>query len=423
MYFPAFIWLPLLFLKTPFWDRKNSSTFLNQMFTHNSSYGEDAYEKETAIVSVSYENLLNQSPKAMEAVNAAFCQEAGFGALEVTGVPRWRDIRKKLFETGAAFTFDQTEAMKEARLSCESENRVAPGWKGTPGFEKHSLQSGFYCNLKASNDEKDNDKIWHENKWPSDNSSIKLKSHVNEAGRIMYEVVLMTLELAQKALLQSISKIGKEDSFSEKCLPDLRKLAEESTFLPSRLVYYDAKFSRYDEIERGDKEYWLPWHVDFNLVTALAPACWLEEEVALQDGTIHFDTSTEKGEGLLLRSSSGKVVPAALNDNSVLVQLGAHCHLLSGGLLRAGPHAVSKDKSKMGMGRFSFGIFVYGPWDTKMETPQELLCLLNDRHDKEIEKSKKIMFSNDYGGLLEKAYTGETVLDGFKKFQTYMNTK
>ena len=60
-----------------------------------------------------------------------------------------------------------------------------------------------------------------------------------------------------------------------------------------------------------------------------------------------------------------------------------------------------------------------------METSQELIRLLHnqDQDDKDTEKSKNFMFLNDYGGLLEKAYTGETVLDGFKKFETYMNTK
>ena len=377
----------------------------------------------SSIVSLCYKDLITKSPVAIEAAQSAFCHKEGFGALILMGIPHWTECRKNLLESGSALTFG------DARHLCEGEHRVAPGWKGSPGNETHSLQSGFYANLKAeSNKDENTATIWGENKWPDDTlKSTALKEHFTEAGNIMYELTLLVLDLAQEGLMLEIQKIKRDNKVLQKnAIPNLRNMAEKSTFLPSRLVYYDANYSREDVIEGGSKEFWLPWHVDFNLATALAPASWIKEETALLDGRIEFDHDAEKETGLLLRSGSGIVVPAALEEDSVIIQLGALCHFSSGGLLRAGPHAVAKDKSRKGMGRLSYGIFVYEPMDAKMKPSAELLHFLtnanNDASEKGMEESNKVLFTNDYGRLLEKSYTGETVFDGFKKFETYMNS-
>ena len=411
----------------------------------NSAHADKGPKSDTSssVVSLSYQELLHQTPVAIHAAQMAFCNSSddgcggGFGALIITDIPHWTECHTNLLESGASLALDPSDAMREVRDSIEGEFRVAPGWMGMPGKETHSLQSGFYANLKAGQTDAEGGEnaIWPDNKWPKEgaDSPIALKQHVTEAGKVMYELTLQVLDLAQEALLAELQAMGTgvDDTSTHvpiTSIPNLRQMAETSTFLPSRLVYYDANFSRPDPIESkgGDHdEYWLPFHVDFNLATALAPASWIKEDDALLNGSVQLNHLPETEAGLMLRSTSGTVVPAALKDDSVLIQLGALSHLSSGGLLRAGPHAVVKDKTKNGMGRLSYGVFIYGPMEAKMESSPELLEFLKNRkkHTQgvEDEQESKVLFTNDYGGLLEKSYTGETVFDGFKKFETYMN--
>ena len=341
---------------------------------------------------------------------------------------------------------------REDEDECKGRVRVGPGWMGTPGEEDHPLQSGFYANIKNENgSDGGGDGVWGANRWPRlkdekteiDGSSRDFEECFTSAAELMHHVALSTLDLAQKAAVEvmddSVSNKtgdGGSSKTASEILPDLRKMAEESDFLPARLVYYDANFSREDTIMKGGTngddghKYWLPWHVDFNLATAFAPAMWIDEAAALEGHEDEFSperaSSTtcsggnpEHGAGLLLRNPDGKVVPAALDDDCILIQLGAHSQLATGGILRAGPHAVGKGKvSTEGdgaegykFGRLSFGLFVYGPWTAKMKPSEEMLKMMDSDE----------VLKDDFGCLMEKAYTGDTVLEGYRKFESYMN--
>jgi hypothetical protein len=513
----------------------------------------------------------------------------------------WKSQREKIMNIGARLTLDPSPLANQARRECKcagdgngNENiRVGPGWSGTPGNEEHSLQSGFYANIKGVIKDRDGDgiddndigigqkgeedeiRVWGDNRWPKnlkqsnkerDNfastsaptsasaSASKQSSPreeqdfetcVSSAAAIMHHVTLSTLDLAQKAaneIMQEMNltkqqqqqqqqqqqngnSIGEDgddrveatgtvtESQSqtidmEGYIPNLRHMAEQSNFLPARLVYYDAKFSREDTTiinsnstkknheNSQEYKYWLPWHVDFNLATAFAPAMWIHEESALNgyghghdtnDNSKYLetkdesqqsqlvddehlqtdkryyessDTNPEHHAGLLLRTSDGDIVPAALEDDCILVQLGAHAQLATGGILRAGPHAVGKfgehkdthcaqsngnaqsqtqtssithdgmQNSRLSLdqfiddsyGRLSFGLFVYGPWSARMKPSDELLNAMGTKGAGKDEEKDDIV-GDDFGGLMKKAYTGETVLEGYRKFEAYMNGK
>ena len=701
-----------------------------------------------SVIRISYQELKNQTPRAIAAVKQAFCNRNnvnanvdvnanannvnadanyGYGALAIydiqvnqsdlnmniphnnnnhhtrasfntgtgastdTGIRTgttnnynrvvdWKSQREAIMNIGARLALDPSPDAVQARMEChcstngnrtngnENENkniRVGPGWSGNPGSEEHSLQSGFYANMKniitdrnrddldggtmrmmdgIQKDEEDDDvRVWGDNRWPknfkqinehgSDTTSSASTSKsvsaststststlasepetetesnlqpqqldssaaqqeqdfetcVTTAAAIMHHVTLATLDLAHKAahevvMHQNGNENGNKYTMNEvlgknsecyddgnnnkgsadvsanvnadaddyervgQIIPNLRDMAERSNFLPARLVYYDAKFSRQDttiitststscstKVKQGDEgeetnnecknenkhenenenkhDYWLPWHVDFNLATAFAPAMWIHEQTALQGhshSNTHFqahdhahahaygnhnnnndertytngDENPEHDAGLLLRTSNGSIVPAALEDDCILVQLGAHAQLATGGILRAGPHAVGKydrhgrtrsdtrestsksasesantstqsneqshtsantDSNKFtcdrkhnglpyqcsydGYGRLSFGLFVYGPWSARMKPSDELLKAMgmgagngNGNGNCSFDMRDDIV-GDDFGDLMKKAYTGETVLEGYRKFETYMNGK
>ena len=58
------------------------------------------------------------------------------------------------------------------------------------------------------------------------------------------------------------------------------------------------------------------------------------------------DENPEKEAGLMLRNPDGSIVPAGIDRDCILIQLGAHAQLVSGSVLKAGPHAVAKQTSE-----------------------------------------------------------------------------
>uniref|UniRef100_A0A7S3Q8W7 Uncharacterized protein n=1 Tax=Chaetoceros debilis TaxID=122233 RepID=A0A7S3Q8W7_9STRA len=612
------------------------------------------------VIRISYQELKNQTPRAIAAAKEAFCNHnhrhsphssrrnnkvkngdgnsnCCYGALAIYDIQvhqsdlnmhmnrglnktpsssgattkihsnlilDWKSQREKMMNMGARLALDPSLPAKQDRIECKcdagdgNENiRVGPGWSGTPGNEEHSLQSGFYANIKdvIKDEDEDEDKnmvgdqrrngiegigggkkgvedevrVWGDNRWPknfkqsnkdgdnvssastsaSESTSASVPQQygpvegqdfetcVSSAAAIMHHVTLSTLDLAQKAASevmqemsltkqQNGSNIGEDGDDRveatatenqsqriEGCIPNLRDMAEQSNFLPARLVYYDAKFSREDTTITNSSEknrdnsheykYWLPWHVDFNLATAFAPAMWIHEESALNgyghatdDNSKYLETNDqshsqsqsqyadeehlqtdkryyessetnpEHHAGLLLRTSDGDIVPAALEDDCILVQLGAHAQLATGGILRAGPHAVGKFGERKdthcaqsnaqsqkhtsrithdglqncrvssdqftddSYGRLSFGLFVYGPWSARMKASDELMNAMgikgagaDNYHYEDEDEDKDDIVGDDFGGLMKKAYTGETVLEGYRKFEAYMNGK
>lgn len=407
-----------------------------------------------SVIRISYRDLIQQSPNAISCARKAFCDRDSYGALEIYDIPDWKILRKQVMDLGKRLALDQTEQGVEAREECRSDVRVGPGWKGTPGRETHSLQSGFYANIKNEGDissssstsiSDDNDKgddpnqVWGANRWPHLNEEQgdgEFRKSVISATSLMHAAALSTLDLAQKAAAEIIKEryaVGSGDEESARktnSLPPLRQMAEQSNFLPARLVYYDAAFARDDTgtsaIAKSDEneKYWLPWHLDFNLATVFAPAMWIPVETEVDESNAIekiFDNGTnahdnpEQSSGLLLRNPKGNIIPAAIGDDCMLIQLGAHAQLASGGILRSGPHAVRKQDAPYSnyFGRLSFGLFVYGPWKARMKPSSELLKIIGDES----------ILKDDFGSLMEKAYTGETVLEGYKKFEEYMNGK
>ena len=147
---------------------------------------------------------------------------------------------------------------------------------------------------------------------------------------------------------------------------------------------------------------------------------WIDEVQAIEGKydikkVLHVaaqEKNPEKGAGLLLRNAAGDVVPASIDEDCILIQLGAYSQLVSGGLLRAGPHAVGKieggdDEDTGAKGRLTLGLFTYAPWEARMLPPSE--------------EDRETVLEDDFGGLMRRAYTGDTVRAGFQSFADYMN--
>lgn len=367
------------------------------------------------IGTISYDELIKQTPSAIECAKQAFCSRTSFGALQINDIPNWKQCREKIMKEGTKLAFNIN-----MQKNCQADDRVSPGWMGTPGQESHSLQSGFYANMnqRKIRENKGDTPVWGPNRWPTpknNDTEVSFEATFTSAANLMNEVALLTLDLANRAAVEMLHLTV--EGAIDHLIPDLRQMAEKSNFLPARLVYYDATYEREDKIMTDDVQlsYWLPWHVDFNLVTAFAPAIWINETAALNgelDKPHRNSENPECSAGLLLRNFEGNIVPAAIREDSILIQLGALSQLTTAGLLKAGAHAVGKDNTRGAFGRLSFGLFIYGPWEAQMKPSKELLTVLGDEEN---------VLKYDFGKLMEKAYTGDTVLEGYRKFENYMN--
>lgn len=316
-------------------------------------------------------------------------------------------------QSGAWFALDPSAV--RARDSCRNSKldgedaRVQPGWSGNPGREVHPIQSGFYCNLQEELTSNVDD-VFGANAFPADEylcgGGLDFKDDLIEAGKTMHKVTTLVLEAARDAAASQAQARGLKGE-------NMRHIATQSeTFLPLRLTYYDANHSREDALVGG--QYMLPWHVDFNTATAFISAEWIDEDHALKgngnDCIQNKNDNPERKAGLLLRNASGDIVPASIAEDCILVQLGAYAQIASGGLLRAGPHAVGLQNSLEThpmQGRLTLGLFTYAPWDARMLPPNK--------------GDEATVLEDDFGGLMKRSYTGDTVLAGFQSFADYMN--
>ena len=353
-------------------------------------------------------------------VREAFIGRSSLGAISVK-VPGFNDKRRRALQSGAWFALDPTAA--EARNSCrlggsENDARVQPGWSGNPSREDHPIQSGFYYNMRQEMGS-EVDEVFGANRWPDknhlDEDGGNFKDVLQDAGKTMHQVTTLVLEAAKyAAVLEARSReTGVDESDNMKKI-----ITQSETFLPLRLTYYDANHTREDTLVGG--RYILPWHVDFNMATAFVSAIWIDEVQAIEGKcdikkVLHVaaqEKNPEKGAGLLLRNAAGDVVPASIDEDCILIQLGAYSQLASGGLLRAGPHAVGKleggdDEDTGAKGRLTLGLFTYAPWEARMLPPSE--------------EDRETVLEDDFGGLMRRAYTGDTVRAGFQSFADYMN--
>ena len=347
-------------------------------------------------------------------VREAFIGRSSLGAISVKA-PGFGDKRRRALQSGAWFALDPTAA--EARNSCrlggsEGDARVQPGWSGNPSREDHPIQSGFYCNL-CQEMGSEVDAVFGANRWPDKEDSRNFKDALEDAGRTMQEVTILVLKAARHAAVSEARSRGVDVDEND----DMKKIiAQSDTFLPLRLTYYDANHTREDTLVGG--RYILPWHVDFNMATAFISAIWVDEARAIKgkydikDLFTAQEKNPERGAGLLLRNAARDVVPASIDEDCILIQLGAYSQLASGGLLRAGPHAVGKldgedDEDRGAKGRLTLGLFTYAPWEARMLPPSE--------------EDRATVLEDDFGGLMRRAYTGDTVRAGFQSFADYMN--
>lgn len=142
----------------------------------------------------------------------------------------------------------------------------------------------------------------------------------------------------------------------------LENLIKSSRTAKGRLLHYYAIY------EDGQRDYdsWCGWHNDHSALTALTSAFFThldsDKEVSMPDADC----------GLYIRTRQDEIVKASIPKDCIAFQIGETSQILSGGILRATPHAVRAPKypESSFFQRDTFAVFMQPNHDQKMVPPE-----------------------------------------------------
>eukprot|EP00913_Durusdinium_trenchii_P031567 g29559.t1 len=96
------------------------------------------------VVQIPYQELRDLTPSAVEKLHKAFVGERAYGAVAITGIPNYAELKHDAFRAGVDLALLDDEGRKRSAAV----NNTYPGWSGTPGSETHPLQNSFLFNVK-----------------------------------------------------------------------------------------------------------------------------------------------------------------------------------------------------------------------------------------------------------------------------------
>ena len=173
--------------------------------------------------------------------------------------------------------------------------------------------------------------IYAEQQTPvSYDSSIELRqSDVAALGEQLLDIAVRVADACTAAL---------------QCGVEFGALVRESGTAKARIIHYGPTKSSDDTTRGMDTLLWQPWHADYGIFTVLtAPMFAVEIDSAeYHDIAPPLEDCPSRTSGLVLATASVGVVPVVIPTDCILVQVGETASILSGGLLRASPHAVRR---------------------------------------------------------------------------------
>eukprot|EP00435_Cladocopium_sp_Y103_P052885 s193_g16.t1 len=184
------------------------------------------------VVQIPYEELRDLTPAALHKLHKAFVGERAFGAVAITGIPNYAELKQDAFRAGVDLALLDAEGRKRSAAV----NNTYPGWSGTPGSETHPLQNSFLFNVKEELNGGKADPFFGKNIFPSEDYRETWVKFVD----VMYSTSLQILRGCDKVLDTEISQWQKDRS--------LERLGDDGPALAGRFICYDSGFTREDRL-------------------------------------------------------------------------------------------------------------------------------------------------------------------------------
>jgi len=315
---------------------------------------------EDGVVILDYEDLLNGKDYS-KSIEVAFGYE-GIGLLLVKGVPKYNEYRSELLPLAWKFT-SLPDEIKEKVVHKTSNYSV--GWSHGKEILKEgkfdTFKGSYYNNPQFDEPTSDEELIKKypesclPNIWPDDDFP-ELKPAFMQLGQLVVEVGSLVAKQCDK-YAKKILGSKYEDG-------QLEKIIKTSRTCKARLLYY---FPIKDDKTPRTRDSWCGWHNDHSSLTGLCSAMFINETEKKVDVA-----SPDQEAGLYARTRTGNEFKVKIPKDCLAFQIGESSQVLTGGALRATPHAVqacawpaSKD-----YGRSSFAIFMQPDNDFLMKLPE-----------------------------------------------------
>ncbi|CAK9095829.1 unnamed protein product [Durusdinium trenchii] len=183
------------------------------------------------VVQIPYQELRDLTPSAVEKLHKAFVGERAYGAVAITGIPNYAELKHDAFRAGVDLALLDDEGRKRSAAV----NNTYPGWSGTPGSETHPLQNSFLFNVKEELGGQ-MDPFFGKNIFPSEDYRKTWVKFVD----VMYANALQVLRGCDKVLDTEIQQWQAQRS--------LERLGDDGPALAGRFICYDSGFTREDKL-------------------------------------------------------------------------------------------------------------------------------------------------------------------------------
>ncbi|CAJ1361200.1 unnamed protein product, partial [Effrenium voratum] len=183
------------------------------------------------VVTIPYDKLQALSPDALEKLRKAFVGPHAYGAVAITNIPSYGELKRKAFRAG----IDLALLDADGRKTAAAVNNTYPGWSGTPGSETHPLQSSFLFNVKEELPGGKPDPFFGKNIFPSE----EYKKTWVSFSTLMYSTALQVLRGCDRLMEREVKHW---QGRSLECLGD------QGPALAGRFICYDSGFTREDRL-------------------------------------------------------------------------------------------------------------------------------------------------------------------------------
>jgi isopenicillin N synthase-like dioxygenase len=144
----------------------------------------------------------------------------------------------------------------------------------------------------------------------------------------------------------------------------LENVVRNSRIAKARLLHY----FEIDEPGERSRDSWCNWHNDHSALTALCSSRYM----AVGDTTFTEINCPDPAAGLYARTRHGKEAKIPIPRDCLAFQIGESSQILTGGVLRATPHAVQAPKypESKTVVRDTFAVFMQPNHDMNMAPPE-----------------------------------------------------
>jgi len=306
------------------------------------------------LVCIAYDDLLagnDVTEKIIEAYGPG-----GKGALTISGVPNYENLRRKLLPLShkLAHLPNERKALLEHAPSMWN-----VGWshgKEKLGDKPDLAKGSYYCNPLYDKAAGDDDSTrarypyaYPDNVWPTDDMP-ELEPAFKAMGRLMFDVIVLLCRGIDNFVAERVPTYEKGKLYNA---------IKETKKVKGRLLYYFPC----DQHEAEDG--WIGWHNDCGFLTGLVSSLYFD------DDTGAIIPNPDPSGGLWVVNRGSTPVQVKIPADHMGVQCGECLQVITGGLLVATPHAVrvSKSNSNVRVGRGAFPVFVDTDVEFLLATP------------------------------------------------------